>query len=208
MARIVDTMRATYGDDVRIRMADEHRPELGTAMAAHEFGQDGVMFQRAGVTVTAFQVDHGPLVRPAYGYRVDCAGRSVLLSGDTRLDENLIAHGAGVDLLVHEVAVAPEPMLGMPWVQDILNHHTTPDEAGTVFARTKPGLAVFSHIVELADATHPRPGAAEIARRARTTWSGPILVGADLDRFTLGCGWRQSAAVRHGPQRLPNLTSP
>jgi ribonuclease Z len=33
--------------------------------------------------ITAFAVDHGPVV-PAYGYRIDFAGRSVVFSGDTR----------------------------------------------------------------------------------------------------------------------------
>jgi len=200
IARIADTMRSTYGDDVRIRIADEHRPEVGTKIAAHEFSSDGVMFRRSDVAVTAFQVDHGPLVKPAYGYRVDCGGRSVLLSGDTKFNENLIAHGGGVDLLVHEVAVGPEPMLGLPWVRDVLGHHTTPEEAGTVFARTKPKLAVFSHIVELADQDHPRPGVAEIERRARSNWEGDILVGSDLDRFVLapeGVRWQRFDQARN-----------
>ncbi len=35
-------------------------------------------------------MDHGP-VKPAYGYRIDYAGKTVVLSGDTRYSENLIA---------------------------------------------------------------------------------------------------------------------
>jgi ribonuclease BN (tRNA processing enzyme) len=45
------------------------------------------------VKITASEVDHTP-VKPAFGYRIDHAGRSVVLSGDTRL--------------VHEVAVFSE----------------------------------------------------------------------------------------------------
>jgi ribonuclease Z len=44
--------------------------------------------------VTAFEVDHG--IKPAYGNRVDYDGRSVLLSGDTKLSENVAKHGDGV----------------------------------------------------------------------------------------------------------------
>lgn len=183
IARIADSLRATYADDIRIRVADEHVPLLHTEVTTHEFFADGPIFQRDGVTVTAFEVNHGPLVKPAYGYRIDFAGRSVLLSGDTRYDENLIAHGQDVDLLVHEVAIAPEPLMSAPWVPPVLDHHTTAEQAGTVFSRTRPKLAVFSHIVEISDPTHPRPGAAEIARRTRTTWQGPLLVGSDLDRL-------------------------
>jgi len=48
------------------------------------------VYERNGVRVTAFQVDHGPEIKPAYGYRIDCRGRSVLISGDTRFSENLV----------------------------------------------------------------------------------------------------------------------
>ena len=183
--RIATTMRATFIDDVRIREEDEHVPEHDTLITTKEFGADGVVFERNGVTVTAFEVNHGPLIKPAYGYRVDHGGRSVLLSGDTRFDENLIRHGHGVDLLIHEVAVAPKPILGAAYIQTILNHHTTPEEAGTVFSRTRPRQAVFSHIVELRDDTHPRPTDTDIEQRTRTNWAGPLVVGRDLDRFVL-----------------------
>ena len=67
--------------------------------------EPGVVFDERGVKVTAFLVDHGP-VEPAFGYRVDYRGRSVVLSGDTRVSENLIRVAAGVDVLIHE-AVDP-----------------------------------------------------------------------------------------------------
>jgi hypothetical protein len=56
-------------------------------------------------------------------------------------DENLVAHGQGLDVLVHEVAVAPKPINDVAYIQTILNHHTTPEEAGIVFSRTRPRLA-------------------------------------------------------------------
>jgi ribonuclease Z len=185
IARITASMRDTYIDDIQIRLADEKIPAAGTQILAHEFSADGVVFERNGVRVTAFAVNHGPLIKPAYGYRVDFAGRSVLLSGDTRFDENLIAHGAGVDLLIHEVAVAPKPLLDAPWVKAIIDHHTTPEEAGVVFSRTKPRMAVFSHITLLGNPANPSPGDQDIEARARTNWSGNLVVGADLTRFVL-----------------------
>lgn len=185
IARIAASMRETYIDDVNIRLADEKVADAATQMLAHEFSADGAVFDRDGVRVTAFAVDHGPLIKPAYGYRVDFAGRSVLLSGDTRFDENLIAHGTGVDLLIHEVAIAPKPLLDAPWGRAIINHHTTPEEAGLVFSRTKPRMAVFSHITLIGDADNPRPGDNEIEARTRTAWSGNLVVGTDLTRFVL-----------------------
>jgi len=198
IGRIAATMRETFSDDIRIRLADEHVPEAGTQVMTHEFAQDGVMFERSGVKVTAFEVNHGPLIKPAYGYRIDFAGRSVLLSGDTRPDENLVAHGQGVDLLVHETSTTDDELLQNPQIRAILDHHTTPEQAGTIFTRTKPRLAVFSHIAEVVDAKHPSKGDAEIARRARTTYAGELMVGTDLTRFVVSPSGVQVQRIADG----------
>src|SRR5262249_8396864 len=54
-----------------------------------------------GVVVTAFAVVHDP-VKPAFGYRFDYGGRSVVVSGDTAPSPNLVAQARGADVLVHE----------------------------------------------------------------------------------------------------------
>ena len=182
--------RLDRGGEVAFRahvadLADEKVSDAGTQILMHEFSADGVVFERNGVCITAFAVNHGPLIKPAYGYRVDFAGRSVLLSGDTKFDESLIAQGADVDLLIHKVAIAPKPLLDAPWAKAIINHHTTPEEAGVVFSRTKPRMDVFSHITLIGDADNPRPGDKDIEARTRTTWSGNLVVGTDLTRFVL-----------------------
>jgi ribonuclease Z len=41
-----------------------------------EFDKDGVVYEKGGVKVTAFEVDHGDAIKPAYGYRVDYNGHS------------------------------------------------------------------------------------------------------------------------------------
>jgi ribonuclease Z len=129
---------------------DEKLPSQGAVVEAKNVEQ-GVVFENGGITVTAFLVDHGP-VKPALGYRVDFVGHSVVLSGDTRYSENLVRFSEGADVLVHEV-MDPDafrltnPSISGERAQSILSHHTTPEQAGTVFARAKPRLAVYSHIV-------------------------------------------------------------
>src|SRR5436190_35325 len=120
---------------------------------AREFGGDGsVVFERAGVKVTAFEVDHGDKIKPAYGYRIDYNGHSTLISGDTRRSDNLIKFAKGVDLLIHEVCMVNEEALAAnAGFQAIVSHHLTPLEAGAVFSAAKPKLAVYSHIVFLSD---------------------------------------------------------
>jgi ribonuclease Z len=157
-----------------------------------------VVYEQGGVEVTAFEVDHGELLKPAVGFRIDYAGRSVTISGDTRFSENLIKHAMGTDLLVHQVATAPEAMLKNPVIQVILAHHTKPEEAGTVFARVKPRLAVFYHFVLLGS-----PGVAPVTEKdvfdqARKNYDGPLLIGEDLMAFRL-----ERDAVLQLPGRTP-----
>jgi ribonuclease Z len=77
------------------RDVDEKIPGEGIKVVSHDIKQ-GVLLDDLGVKVTAFLVDHGP-VTPAFGYRVDYRGHSVVLSGDTRGSENLIQFAKSVD---------------------------------------------------------------------------------------------------------------
>jgi ribonuclease Z len=50
---------------------------------AQDFHEGQVVFNEAGVKVTAFAVNHGDLIKPSVGYRVNNDSRSVTISGDT-----------------------------------------------------------------------------------------------------------------------------
>ena len=104
-----------------------------------EFSANGVVFESNGVTVTAFEVNHGEIIKPAYGYRIDYAGRSVVISGDTRFDENVIAAAEGADLIIHEVAAFHESLVDAnPAMQNILDHHTTPSKRVSCSTESNP----------------------------------------------------------------------
>jgi ribonuclease Z len=180
-------LEQAYAFDIRIRQADDHAAPEGVVLVVTEIAE-GVVFEQDGVKVTAFAVDHGP-VKPAFGYRVDYAGRSVVLSGDTRLSPNLIRHAQGVDLLVHEV-VAPAIFHGPA---SVIEHHTTPEQAGEVFARTRPRLAVYSHIVP-SNATEQ-----DLIPPTRKSYLGPVVVGQDLMVIDVG----EKIGIRCGPEESP-----
>ena len=57
---------------------------------------DGVIYEKNGVKVIAFEVDHGDVIKPCYGYRVEYRGRSAVFSSDTRYNENVVKYGMGV----------------------------------------------------------------------------------------------------------------
>jgi ribonuclease Z len=190
---LLTNLAVAYAADIKGREEDQHLPPEGVAATVEEFAKDGIVYEMDGVRVTAFEVDHG--IKPAYGYRVDYDGRSVLLSGDTRLSENLVKHAEGVDLLIHEVFVANAELLKNPAIQHILTIHTTPTQAGTVFTRAHPKLAAYTHVVTLGSATAPPPDVEQIVAETRQTYKGPLVVGEDLMSFDIGEG---GISVQHG----------
>jgi ribonuclease Z len=161
-------LQEAFAFDIHMRRdVDEKRPADGIKVLSHDIAE-GVVFDEQGVKVTAFLVDHG-LLKPALGYRVDYAGHSVVLSGDTCVSENLIGHARGVDVLVHEVVdVESNP--------DATRRHTTAAQAGELFSRIKPRLAVYSH----------SPAGEAVIRQIRKTYVGPLEAAEDLLTIDIG----------------------
>ena len=103
-------LEAAYARDIEIRVEDEKLARAHVAITVKEFTEDGIVYQAGDLRVIAFTVDHGDAIKPAYGYRIEYKGHMAVISGDTRYNENVIKYGTGVDLLIHEVAIArPEP---------------------------------------------------------------------------------------------------
>jgi ribonuclease Z len=184
-----DLMRGleiAYAADIKIRIADEKLSPEAAAVDVAEFTQDGVVYDQNGLRVSAFEVDHGDVIKPAYGYRIEYRGRVVVMSGDTRYCGNVVRHGAGADLLIHEVAIAPAELLAQPRVRRIMAHHTTPREAGMVFSRANPKLAAYTHVVFLSDDKTLPATIAELIRETRESYRGPLEIGQDLMSFDVG----------------------
>jgi ribonuclease Z len=174
-------LKKAYEYDVRIRIQNDGVSPAGVSLLVKEISE-GVVYDKGGVKITAFEVDHAP-VKPAFGYRIDYAGRSLVLSGDTRVSENLVRHSQVVDVLVHEVFV-PETLqrTGVPpdRAKNIVSYHTTPEQAGEVFARLKPKLAVYSHICM------PTATEQDLLPTTRKTYAGPLQIGEDLMVINIG----------------------
>jgi ribonuclease Z len=163
--------------DIRVR---SHYPKQGVAVVARDFTA-GVVYDDNGVKVTAFEVDHGR-VKPAYGYRINFQGHSVVLSGDTRFNDNVVQFSRGADLLVHEVALMTDEFMRTGKSASIIaGNHTTAEEAGRVFDLAKPRLAVYSHILEFGG---PEPE--ELIGATRRAYSGRFEVGEDLMSIEIG----------------------
>lgn len=147
--------------------ADFLKPENGP-MRPHEIAnadgapltgmQSKVVLEKDGLTVTAFAVDHAPVV-PAYGYRFDYKGRSVVFSGDTHKSPSLAVHAKGADVLLHEAMDknivgqmnAAATRANLPVAQkimhDIPDYHASPQDAAETAKQAGVGQLVLTHLI-------------------------------------------------------------
>ena len=169
--------------DIETRIADEGRPALRPLIDVHEIAEGGVIVADANVTVTAALVDHPPVV-PAFGYRFDTPGRSIVISGDTKPSDNLIRLARDADVLVHD-AVFPsaiDRLVGnvpnAPRLKEsILSHHTSAEDAGRIAQAAGVKVLVLSHLVPPEDPEVTEQMWLEAAGRH---FSGRIVLGKDL----------------------------
>jgi len=166
---------------VDIRVRSKSYPIEGVKLIAQEIGEGSVV-EKDDIRVTAFKVDHGGEELPAFGYRIDYRGRAAVLSGDTTFNTNLIEHARGADLLVHEVtAVAGKAAENEQQLKRINSNHTTPEQTGQIFARVKPKLAVYNHLLLFGSATVD-----DLIPATRQNYAGPLIVGEDLLQIEIG----------------------
>lgn len=200
-ARVVAGFAEAYAADVDARVAhhgEQAMPRAAAGAVAHELpmpsGSEAVpVFERDGLKVTMFAVDHEP-VKPAVGYRFDYAGRSVVVSGDTRKSASLVENARGADLLIHEAlhggmvgrAAAVARRLTRERVaklaEDIPGYHASPVEAAESAREAGVPHLVLTHLV-------PAPPNA-MARRlflegVSDAYDGEVTLGEDGMRFSL-----------------------
>jgi ribonuclease Z len=178
---MMDNLAKAFSWDVSTRSKERNKADSGALVNATDI-KEGFKWEKNGIKVTPFTVQHAKFIDSAIGYRIDYGNHSVILSGDTRYSENLIRYAKGADLIIHEVAAANEQsMKSSPLINQILGFHTSPEEAGKVFMQAKPKLAVYSHIVLLtAEPKIPPPTMDEVVLRTKKVYDGEVQAGEDL----------------------------
>jgi ribonuclease BN (tRNA processing enzyme) len=172
-ARMPDAGALVRADDLRVPARDEGAAEVPVVVLDDE-----------AVRVTAVAVTHGRAV-PALGYRFDTADGSVVFSGDTTVNDDLIALAQGADILVHQVADLG--YLGRHGsdaaeLERMAALHTDVSEVGGVAERAGVGELILSHYLP----ADPRAiTEAEWAQRAGRGFSGTTTAGRDGLRRTL-----------------------
>jgi ribonuclease Z len=183
--QLTEGLTMAYADDLRIRIADAGLDPAGVAWDVTEFSSAGVVYDRDGVIVTAFENYHGKEIHPSYGFRIDFDGRVAVISGDTQPNENVIREATGADLLIHEVAMADPAIADRPPIKVIMAHHTSPSQAAEVFTRAQPAMAAFTHFVFLGQGP-ARPDADDVMAEAQAGYAGRMVAGKDLMQFVIG----------------------
>jgi ribonuclease BN (tRNA processing enzyme) len=173
---MTEHLLAAYAEDVRVRSEGLQRQSAqGYEVDAREIAP-GVVYDSAGVRITAIAVAHGDWPQ-AFAYRLDAPDRSVVISGDTRPNENLLRGSRDLDVLVHSVyGVLPSQRRSAH--RYFQEYHTSSVELGELAAKVAPKLLLLTHIIY--------GGKTEediIAGIRRGGFDGSIVVARDLDRY-------------------------
>jgi ribonuclease Z len=142
----------------------------------------GTVLQEGDVRVTAAPTDHSP-VRPTVGYRIDEEGRSVVIAGDTVPCQGLDELCTGADMLVHTV-VRPDLIepIGLPRLLDVLDYHSSVEDAAKTAERNGVGTLVLTHPVPA-----PQPGTEpEWLALASAHFDGTVILARDLLSLEVG----------------------
>jgi ribonuclease Z len=167
--------------DIQTRVKETNKIDSAIHIKSHTV-KEGVIYDKDEVQIIAFLVDHADFIDNAFGFRLNYKSHSIVISGDTRYNENLIKNSKGVDVLIHEVALAhPELIKKSPVARQIQSFHTTPEEAGKIFSTVNPRLAIYSHIaLILTDPTIPPANINDLIPRTKAFYNGKLEIGEDL----------------------------
>ena len=178
-ARVVQAILDMLGADQRYRLDHhddlEHPPRITVTEVS-----PGDAFVAGDAQISVHETDHRP-VRPTVGYRVEHGGAVVALAGDTVPCAGLDDCCADADVYVQTVirrdlvALVPNQRF-----QDIIDYHSSVEQAGETAARNRVGTLVLTHYVPPL-----QPGQEDEWRAlAAAHFDGEIVVGPDLTSVT------------------------
>lgn len=141
--------------------------------------ENGICYQRNGVTVRHWPRSHGKDGASAYRLDWEDTGLSFVWTGDGRPDELTAKYAAGADVFVSEVQSDLAFIVGMKmgYPEEIYNyiidtHHTPHYALGYLFEQVKPRFALATHL-EYEPST-----LTEVVAGIRAHWDGLFAFGA------------------------------
>lgn len=158
--RLVEGFNIVYELDRGYRVAHHGAelldPELGVLESRTI--DEGVIVDEDGLRITAFEVSHPP-IEPAFGYRMDYGGRSVVISGDSLVTEKIIEMSDDADVVLHD-AMALQLVRGAEGLarsggnsrmatvlHDIQDYHATTADLQQLVEEADVGQLALYHLV-------------------------------------------------------------
>ncbi|MGI8842784.1 MAG: MBL fold metallo-hydrolase, partial [Gemmatimonadaceae bacterium] len=168
---------AAYGADIRNRIDGlEPANTEGYKVVAHE-AVPGEIYRDELVTVTAVPVEHGDW-DTAFAYRFETADRVIVISGDARLSESLVAACNGCDVLMHEVYSAERfTQLPTEWQRYHARAHTSTEQLADLATRARPKLLVLYHQLYWGATDE------DLLREIRSRYPGNVVSARDLGLY-------------------------
>lgn len=153
--RLTSTLLAAWVEDIDVRTHGLEQGQPGGHAADPRLiaSEGGVVYDVAGLRVTAVPVPHGEW-KSAFAFLIETPTRRIVLSGDAAPNEAIIRAADGADVLVHEsypsVRLRPENRPGgESWPAYMRSVHTSDVEVGALAARAGVKQVVLSHIVRM-----------------------------------------------------------
>ncbi|HEX4493893.1 MAG TPA: MBL fold metallo-hydrolase [Acidimicrobiia bacterium] len=187
-ARFARCMLDPFVDDIAVRVAhvQDHAPELDVRAFAPPASPTEVWRSADDtVGVEAVGVHHEP-VREAVAYRITTPAGVVVISGDTRVCNEVRDLAAGADVLVHEACrvSAMQPLTrGTPF-EHIFDYHADTVALGALAAAAEVRHLVLTHLIPPpADPAAEQTFADDVREGGYT---GLLSVGHDLLTIAIG----------------------
>lgn len=193
--RMVKGFQEAMAADTKYRL-DHHGEKLWAGgLAADvteiEAGDEPVEVARVGdITVSAFEVEHYP-VKPAYGFRFERNGRSIVISGDTNACPGLLNGARDADIMVCDsmnvrmMQALEERLRGIgnvaqaAMLEDAHTYHAPVEAMAETAARAGVRHLVLSHVMP--PVTEEQE--AQFVEGLDRLFNGQITLARDLMRF-------------------------
>ncbi|HYF46546.1 MAG TPA: MBL fold metallo-hydrolase, partial [Acidimicrobiales bacterium] len=171
----VDANLSMLTEDVGYRLAHHDDLTWSPDVRVTEL-VEGVAYEEGGVRVVAAPTDHRP-VHPTVGFRFEHDGSSIVCAGDTVPCEGLDRLCEGADVYVQTVLRRSlVEQVPSPRFQEILDYHSSLQDAGETAARGAVGTLLLTHLIP-----SPVPGTEhEWVAEAAEHFDGRIVAAEDL----------------------------
>jgi len=169
---VTRSIRPPFEQDIGTRMGHGKDP-FGLDPEIVEIREEGKFFSEEGYSISALFVKHAGDM-PNFTYRVDVAGRRVVITGDGLPSPELTEFCRDADLLVSECSGTPEFLARYPWGA----WHTTPETLAQMASEAGVKRVMIKHFV-IEDITGDLAAAQRMADQVGQAYNGEIIVGQD-----------------------------